>query len=1633
FFIPLLTRSTVPSLFQDREAVMSGSMSESDEASASEWKEKYMALEALLLKFRGQMSVIRDLTTEKMQQLETQVLEAERSAYEANQQVQWMEERLKATDVESGDSELTLFRRCQDLQAALQEKEELITSLEQHLEEQKQGRIQDSKIVEEKAAKIKEWVMRRLNEFEVENTSLKETNQQQEFQILELKRQIQVLEQAVGHRGSDHAKPGQAQRLSSLTFGCIHVRGKSPQVRTGPVPVQRSTGNCGNKQDPETEDVCPSPDMELEQEKECDTAEDILPHSADDKTETREPNITRLKDSDIQQPISNIFSSQLAGSDSSAKHKANEDRVDIEDGSSDELNKRFRMQRLNSSSSSSETNTPSPVLTPKRPTPSQDAHDTPASPKQPRLRSPNAFNVSVALAKKHLSQPSVVSETVHGRTRNAISMLRPLKPQETDLNQEQEMETSEGTILSEETSKAPAEEPKSPDATAQLPGNKPPTPPLHRFPSWESRIYAVAKSGIRLSETSCTDVANKDSSHPSSYPAFMLYTSLIYRNMNTPVYTTIKGRVALLSSTQFSEESSTSEEEEGSEECHSNSGEEESSLHASSSNCAKSQESSLRRAVSLSSMASESDYAIPPDAYSTDTEYSEPENKLQKSCSSSSGSGKSEPMEKSGYLLKMVKTWKKTWKRHWFVLKDGELMYYKSPSDVIRKPQGQIELTASSTISRGDGKQILQVGCELEEKERFWSELDEVMESIPTGERVVIGADFNGHVGEGNTGDEEVMGKFGVKERNLEGQMVVDFAKRRDMAVVNTYFQKREEHRVTYKSGVMDQLSEEVRQESPWTMMFADDIVICSESREQVEENLERWRFALERRGMKVSRIQSNGECGKEVKKRVQAGWNGWRKVSGVLCDKKISARIKGKVYRTVVRPAMLYGLETVSLRKRQESELEVVTGKHVYHLKADSPNLLEEWLMVLQCVQKIKAASPLFTQPSVRPTVKGHLTKMKHDYSKRVWCALIGKTLYYFRCQDDKFPLGQIRLAGAHVEELNSDEDSKSGQSSQFAISIQTLNQSPTYLHIDSPHEKVAWLYHLSVAAGTNVGQVGTEFEQLVGRLLSVDGDPGSQVWRNPMLCFSKEALSTPLTTLPSQALQTEAIKLFKTCQLFINVVIDTPAIDYHVTLAQCALQMCLTHSELQNEIYSQLIKQTRRRQPHGQPGPLQGWQFLALCVGLFLPQHPILWLLQVHLKKHADPRTEVGKYAIYCQRSMERTQQKGERQARPSRMEILSILLRNPYHHSLPFSVPVHFLNNTYQVVGFDASTTVEEFQNRLNHDTGMRKTGQSGFSLYSDDPAGQNLEHCLEGSLMICDIIAKWEQACKELHTGKSENTRTVKLTYKNRLYFSQQQRGETERERLLLAYQTNEEIAAGHFPVNKELALEMSALLAQVEFGDFERQAKSTQTLKQVLERFYPKHYRRTCSEEQLRQLSERVSARWASLRGRSTSECVRIYLTVARKWPFFGAKLFEAEPHSPSSLQSARVWVAVHEDGLSVLDFTSMKLLVSFSHKNIVTFGGCRQDYVLVVTQSSGSNTAREKPTKKHLFTMSTFKIRELTLLMASYINSSHQQKSAAHHLSAPALLLAQCQSGEQHRSKSPPAGSGRPSKAPTLL
>ena len=62
-----------------------------------------------------------------------------------------------------------------------------------------------------------------------------------------------------------------------------------------------------------------------------------------------------------------------------------------------------------------------------------------------------------------------------------------------------------------------------------------------------------------------------------------------------------------------------------------------------------------------------------------------------------------------------------------------------------------------------------QQGCTLEEKEVFWSDLEETVEMISREERVIVGADLNGHIGVGNNGDEDVMRRHGMGERNDEG------------------------------------------------------------------------------------------------------------------------------------------------------------------------------------------------------------------------------------------------------------------------------------------------------------------------------------------------------------------------------------------------------------------------------------------------------------------------------------------------------------------------------------------------------------------------------------------------------------------------------------------------------------------------------------------------------------------------------------------------------------------------------------------------------------------------------------------------------------------------------------------------
>ena len=73
-----------------------------------------------------------------------------------------------------------------------------------------------------------------------------------------------------------------------------------------------------------------------------------------------------------------------------------------------------------------------------------------------------------------------------------------------------------------------------------------------------------------------------------------------------------------------------------------------------------------------------------------------------------------------------------------------------------------------------------------------------------------------------------------------------------------------------------------------------------------------------------------DGKTEREVRRRVQAGANAWRAVEGVMADRRISKRLKGKVMSTCVTPACLYGTDTLALTELQQQRLQVCENNWV-------------------------------------------------------------------------------------------------------------------------------------------------------------------------------------------------------------------------------------------------------------------------------------------------------------------------------------------------------------------------------------------------------------------------------------------------------------------------------------------------------------------------------------------------------------------------------------------------------------------------------------------------------------------------------------------------------------------------------
>ena len=197
-------------------------------------------------------------------------------------------------------------------------------------------------------------------------------------------------------------------------------------------------------------------------------------------------------------------------------------------------------------------------------------------------------------------------------------------------------------------------------------------------------------------------------------------------------------------------------------------------------------------------------------------------------------------------------------------------------------------------------------------------------------------------------------------------------------------------------------------------LLYANDLALLANGKQELQETLEEWNGLFTRHGLKINvektevlhighqreeldielegkkltqgdsfvylggAVCGDGNTEREVRRRVQAGANAWRAVEGVMADRRISKRLKGKVMSTCVTPACLYGTETLALTELQQQRLQVCENNWVRKIarvtRADRRSFVE--------LREETGVQRSLTERLVRSRLQcaGHVERMADD-----------------------------------------------------------------------------------------------------------------------------------------------------------------------------------------------------------------------------------------------------------------------------------------------------------------------------------------------------------------------------------------------------------------------------------------------------------------------------------------------------------------------------------------------------------------------------------------------------------------------------------------------------------------------------
>lgn len=437
-------------------------------------------------------------------------------------------------------------------------------------------------------------------------------------------------------------------------------------------------------------------------------------------------------------------------------------------------------------------------------------------------------------------------------------------------------------------------------------------------------------------------------------------------------------------------------------------------------------------------------------------------------------------------------------------------------------------------------------------------------------------------------------------------------------------------------------------------------------------------------------------------------------------------------------------------------------------------------------------------------------------------------------------------------------------------------------------------------------------------------------------MLCFQREPIPTSLLKMNSD-LVSRAVKLFQIILKYTGVDssdrVSPTSLDESIELVGKLYKQALKRSELRDELFAQISKQTRNNPDR--PYVIKAWELMYLCASCMPPSKDFGGFLSEYVHNVAHGATtdlEVQALALETLNALKRAIKAGPRHTIPGREEIEALMTKKK------LTTIVFFLDETFEEIAYDMTTTVVDAVEEL---AGIIKlSAYSSFSLFecrkvataSKSPDSGNEEYIgLDDNKYIGDLLAEFK-ASKDRSKGEILH---CKLTFKKKLFRESVEVVADPMFVQLCYVQLQHDYIWGNYPVGRDDAAQLSALQILVEIGVVVSPESCTDWTS-LLERFLPRQIALTRARKEW---ETDVLSRYGSMENLTKDDARQQFLRILRTLPYGNSVFFSVRKiDDPIGLLPGRIILGINKRGVHFFRPVPKEYLHSAELRDIMQFG-----------------------------------------------------------------------------------------------